>query len=230
MSKQGVTRQEQGATQETGEQTGGEQVRTGYVPEEQVKKMQASIERQRNEADERAKKAEAALVGERKRLSEVEDTLGILKAQLEDKELEALSDDPDTLKLRRNIRDQEANLRKRERELEEVKAEALEGLKYRDAVKLAKENEIDPEELMGCSSYADMQIKAKDLVIDRLKGKANENPTQSVVPGHVDSAQGQSGGAKRKYTLSEITKMTPMEYAQLEKEGKIDVGGVRKPY
>jgi cell division protein FtsL len=231
MSKQDKARQEQGAQQETGAQSGGEQQKTGYVPEEQVKKMQASIERQRNEADERAKKAEAALAEERRRLSEVEDSLSIMKAQLEDKELEALSGDPDTLKLRQSIRAQEAAFRKKEREFEETKREALDGLKYRDAMKIAKENELDPEDLMNCTSYADMQIKAKDLVIERLKGGTNkEEPAKSVVPSHVDSAQGQSGGAKRKYTAEELAKMSPFEYAQLEKEGKIDIGGVKRPW
>ena len=194
-----------------------------------VGKAKATIEGKWRESDRKAQAAESRLTETADRLSDLEDKLARAERDRDERLFAGMEDEPSTQRLKvlyGQVAKTQDDLRKRERELNKVQAEAFDGLKFRDATNTSKEIkknygiEVDPEELMTCKSWEDMQIMAKDLVIKGLSTKEPEKTkeTESRLPKHIDSGTQVASGTGRVFKGSEIQNMTPKERFDLHSE------------
>ncbi len=223
----GETNQVQGGQQDstTGDSIGGEK----FVPMEQFTKMQGTYERHRQEMETQIEQYKGAVVGLQEAINDLRDEISIGQVG------SGGESTPELVELKKN-------LRKKERELETLKPQALQGAKVLDAYTLVKENGLDMnsvEELLNCNSYAEMQVAAKNIKIKILEtGKTKTGETEDTSKtkepqkpaggnfrqSDLDSARNTVGGGSRRVTPSEVAKMNPEEFVKAVREGKIQVG------
>jgi len=202
--------------------------------QEQFSKMQGSFEKKARESERRSKEAEARLNQTLQHLEELEDRLTQAESDRDSHLFAGLDDEPAGQRVKvlyEQVKNEELNLKRRQREFSKVQDEGLQGLKFRAAFKLAKEHEVDVDELMECETYADMVSKAKDLVIERLrapKAEVEVKTAEPVLPKHIDSGLSTSSGGGRIWKASEIQALSgddrlkiASEINKATKEGRI---------
>ena len=223
---------EQGATipsQETATQeTVKEKPETVIYTQEQFSKMQSTFEKKAQESERKAKESEARLNQTSQHLQALEDRLAQAESDRDSHLFVGLEDEPASQRVKvlyEQIKKEQLALKNQKREFSMIQGEAMEGLKFRDASKLAKELEVDVEELMGCETHADMVSKAKDLVIERLKAGQTEpkaevetKKAETYLPKHIDSGISTSSGGGRVWKASEIQALSGEERLKLASE------------
>ncbi len=180
--------------------------------QEEVSKIQSTFEKKAREAERQATQYKQQLDQTNQSISTMQEQLNRLTTDLEAKELAGIEDIPQgqkIIQLTRQLRQKESDLIKQQTEFSKTQAAALEGLKFKDALALAKEYDIDADELMECNTYQDML--SKTLKIIKEKPKAAPKPKESLVPSKVDSGQNTATGKGRVWKQSEIRNMSPME-------------------
>ncbi len=211
----------------TPQETVAEEPKTVTYTQEQFSKMQSSFEKKAREAERRSKESETKLNQTLQRFNELEDRLVSAEADRDAKLFAGLDDEPAGQRVKtlyEQIKKAELELKKQQRDFSGVQAEAVQGLKFRDAFKLAKEHEIDVEELMECETYADMVSKAKDVVIERLKSlipptaMVETKRAEPVLPKHIDSGVSTSSGGGRVWKASEIQAMSGEDRIKMASE------------
>ncbi len=200
----------------------------------QIGKVQSTFEKKWRDADGKAQKAQEALTEATQKYTDLEDKVTSLEREREKQMFSGLEDLPQTEKLKSlydKISTERDNILKRQRELDKVQGEAAEGLKFRDATKLSKEVReqypdvlIDPEDLMDCKTYAEMQVKVKDIVLESYKIQAKPKEKEKILPDKVDSGTTTPSSLGRIWTASEIENMSPDERFKLR--GEIRKAGV----
>ncbi len=213
-------------TAETTEQ--GKTAKT-YTQDE-VAKMQSTFEKKTKQAEREAKEAKGERDSVRSEISTLTEQLNSLTAETQRRELEGLADLPEGQKVARLLetaRRKEAELIRKEQGLKKMESTALEGLKFRDALSLSKEYDIDVDDLMECDTMADMYKKA--LTLTRGKIVNQESKPAPKMPSHIDSGISSSSGKGRVWKASEITSMSSderfdnrSEITKAMKEGRID--------
>jgi len=186
-----------------------------------VGKSKETIERKWKDSERRAQVAEGGLQETTQRIQELEDSLHQIKLERDRQMFSGLEDLPESKRLQALYAQYEAEatrLKDEKRKWKEYESEARSGLQFRDATKTVKEIkanyglEIDPEELLGCHTFEEMQIKAKDLVIQGLSKKEPEaKEPESRLPKHIDSGTQVASGTGRVFKGSEIKNMSPQE-------------------
>lgn len=212
---------------ETEQETVKEEPKTVIYTQEQVSKIQSSFEKKAKESEHRAKEYESKLGQTLERLTDLEDKLTQAEADRDMKLFAGLDDEPGGPRIKtlyEQIQRQKLDITKQQREFTKVQGEALQGLKFRDAFKLAKEHEVEVDELMECETYADMVSKAKDLVIERLKtqyqpaAQVEKKEAEPVLPKHIDSGISTSSGGGKVWKASDIQKLSSDDRLNLAKE------------
>ena len=204
-----------------------------------VGKTQSTFEKKLSKAERRADEAETGLAEATANLSNVAGRLRAVEMENEKRRFEGLEDLPQTARLQKmysELTERQEFLEKQSAELEKLRRPAAEGLKYQDAMKLAKKYkekgvDIDPDDLMECTTKADMVEKAADILAEKLGEKAKTTPSKEpLIPGHIDSASSSGGGTGRIWKGSEIEDMSDQErfdqkseIAKAYKEGRIRI-------
>jgi len=193
-----------------------------------VGKSKETIERKWKDSERRREVAEGGLQETTQRIQELEDSLHQIKLERDRQMFSGLEDVPESKRLQTLYAQYEAEatrLKDEKRKWKEYESEARSGLQFRDATKTVKEIktnyglEIDPEELLGCQTYEEMQIKAKDLVIQGLSTKEpGAKSPESRLPKHIDSGTQVASGTGRVFKGSEIQNMTSQERFDLHSE------------
>jgi len=162
--------------------------------------------------------------------------------QIEEREFSGLEDTDEGQRLKslyRKISADKSNFEKQQREFRKTQADAMQGLKTMDAIRIGKELGFDElglgfDTLLDCSTRHEMAIKAAKMVAEKLKTPSSQPPKQeppkeSALPEHIDSAVQNAGGPSMMFKASDIEKMTPderarnrSEIAKAVKEGRID--------
>jgi hypothetical protein len=206
--------------------------------DKEISKVQSTFEKKWRDADSKAQKAQAALDEANNKYTALEDKITALERERERAMFNGIEDLPQAEKLKSlyaQVDKERDDIRDRQRELQKVQGEAAEGLKFRDATKLTKEIKeqypnvlIDPEDLMDCKTYAEMQVKAKDLVLESYK-TPKASGKEKIIPDKVDSGNQTPSSVGRIWKASEIENMSPEERFKMRgeirkagEEGRID--------
>ncbi len=196
--------------------------------QEQFSKMQSTFEKKAREAEREAKSAKQQLEQTTVSVSAMQEQMSKLTAEIERRELEGLEDVPQAQKLIRlnqELRQRELQLTKQQTEFSKTQREALEGLKFKDALALSKDYDIEVDTLMECDTYSDMLKK----VLTIQKEKSIPDKPKPKIPEHIDSGVSTGGGKGRVWKASEITSMSSderfanrSEISKAMNEGRID--------
>ena len=200
--------------------------------QEEFSKMQSTFEKKEKQAKREAQEAQHQLESTTASITAMQEQISKLTEEIERRELEGLEDVPQGQKLIRlntQLRQREAQLLKQQADFSTKQKEALEGLKFKDALNLSKEYGIDVDELMDCNSMKDMYEKvAKSLKEKTVTPKTEEKPKPKV-PEHIDSGLSTSAGKGKNWKGSEINNMSSderfanrKEIAAAMREGRID--------
>src|SRR4030042_685747 len=129
----------------TQEGTEGEKSKTVVYTQQQldsaVGKAKATLEAKWRESDRKAQAAESRLTETAVSLAELEDRLAKAERDRDERLFAGMEDEPAAQRIKAlyaQITKTQDDLRKRERELNKVQAEAFDGLKFRDATNTAK--------------------------------------------------------------------------------------------
>lgn len=205
---------------ETGAKTETEAPKTVTYTQEDVSKMQSSFEKKWRDAERKAEVADSGYTEASQHIEQLTGQINQLQDAIDSRDLATIGDDAEgrrAFDIRKQARLEMQDLEKQRQQFKKDKAEAIEGLKFRDAYGLSKQFGIDVDELMTCKSYDEM----KDKIIGSLK-EAKEAPkeeTEPVLPKHIDSgAQSGTGGAGRTWKASEIQKMDLSERVKFAHE------------
>ncbi len=200
--------------------------------QEQVSKIQSTFEKKAREAEREAKQAKQQLEQTTADVSAMREQVNKLTVEIERRELEGLEDVPQAQKLIRlnqELRQRELHLSNQKAELAKTQREALEGLKFRDAMALSKDYDIDVDILMECDTYSDMLKKVLNVQKEKVTPTKVEAKKEVKVPEHIDSGVSSGSGKGRIWKASEIESMSPderfaahSEIAKAQKEGRID--------
>ncbi len=189
--------------------------KTVTYTQEDVSKMQSSFEKKWRDAEKKAEVADSGYTEASQHIEQLTGRINQLQDGIDSRDLAAIGDDAEgrrAFDIRKQARLEMQDLDKQRQQFKKDKAEAIEGLKFRDAYELSKQFGIDVDELMACKSYDEM----KDKIIESLK-EAKEAPkkeaeSEAVLPEHIDSgAQSGTGGAGRTWKASEIQNMDSSE-------------------
>jgi hypothetical protein len=215
-----------------------EQVNT--VPETEVKtektytqdefaKMQSTFEKKAKQAEREAQEFKKQVEATSGNVTSMQEQISKLTSEIERRELEGLEDLPQAqklLRLQHDLRSKEADLLRQRSEFSKVQETAKEGLKFKDALALSKEYDIEVDELMECNTMADMYKKTLQLTKEKVKTPEKK---ELKTPSHIDSAVTSAAGKGRIWKASEITSMNSddrfaqrSEISKAMREGRID--------
>ena len=215
----------------TGQSSDSDEGTTSKQPEtytkEQVDKIRsdtlATAGRERAEIQKAADAAKKALDDSMQRLSDLEAEIETLRKEKDDTELEAARQNPDALSVlqaKQALRTQQANIEKKEREIQRREAEIEESTKalreagrMAEAQQLAREYDVDAQQLIDLTDGSRDKMEA---LAKRLQKPAASGQESTTKP---DS--GVTTGTRGKLTKEQAHKLPMDQYAQAVKEGRI---------
>uniref|UniRef100_A0A6M3KFJ1 Scaffolding protein n=1 Tax=viral metagenome TaxID=1070528 RepID=A0A6M3KFJ1_9ZZZZ len=200
--------------------------------QEEVAKMQSTFEKKARQSEREAKQYKGEVDTVRSEISTLTEQLATLSSEIQRREMEGLADLPQgqqVARLLESARRKEADLIKKEQDLKKMQNTALEGLKFKDALALSKEYDIDVDDLMECDTMAEMYKTALKLTKEKVTTPKTEVKPAAKIPDRIDSAISNAAGKGRMWKASEITSMSSderfdkrSEIATAQREGRID--------